>query len=86
MATVDDKVKSWPMTKPGLVTEASPAGVLQKAWGASGVQCSLGDFTDALWRWGFKPEQVGARWQLALPSDPTGGADMDRHRRLHNLM
>ena len=84
MATVNDKVKSWLMTKPGLVTEASPAGVLQKAWGASGVQCSMGDFTDALWRMGFKPEQVGVRWQLALPDRPMEGWNNYRAlRRIH---
>ncbi len=33
----------------------------------AGVECSLSEFTDHLFRYGFKAEQVGQRWQLALP-------------------
>ena len=85
MATIDDKVKDWLMTRPGPVFEHSPAGVLQMAWGMCGVQCSLGDFTDALWRMGFKPEQVGPRYFLRLPGRSIASADPERHRRLHNI-
>lgn len=57
-------------------TESNPAG----------LACELGAFTDALWRAGYRPEQVGGRWQIAFPTRPTGGADWDRQwRQSHNL-
>ena len=68
-----------------MIAGTSPQDVLQKAWGECGVECSVEDFKDFLWRAGFVAAQVGTRWQLALPSDPTGGMDMEKHRRLHNL-
>ena len=78
-------VRTWLRTLPGPVFDDNPQRVLKRAWGLSGIQCSLGEFSDALWRHGFKPDQRGKKWVLALPSRPTGGANWDRIRRLNNI-
>ncbi len=84
----NDRVIEWLKTRPGAVFGSSPHDVLARGWGQctqTGVQCSLPEFGDILARCGIKPDQRGPRWVLVLPSDPTGGADPVRHRRLHNL-
>ncbi len=59
---VDNKVRAWLIRElPGLVEAESPAAVLRKAWGLSGIECSVGDFTDALWRAGFRPDRLKYR-------------------------
>ena len=67
---LDHKIRSWLLDSPGLITGRDSVDVLRKAWAAFAVVCSVGDFTDVLWRAGYRPEQVGARWQLALPAKP----------------
>lgn len=66
------KVRDWLMSgNAGLHIGANPQAVLQSAWGASGgLSMSLGEFTDHLHREGFRPDQVGGRWQLNLPDRP----------------
>ena len=49
----------------------------------TGTECDLAVFTDHLWRLGFRPEQVGVFWQLALPSKPL--SDDSHFRRLRHI-
>ena len=69
-AAVCKKVRSWLKTGPGFFSSDTPHTVLQMAWGASGLQISLGDFTDSLYHEGLKPVQRGVKWGLVLPSKP----------------
>ena len=85
MSNPENKVRDWLKGRPGLIVGDSPQDVMRRAWGMCGVAIGLVEFKDSLFRYGFKAEKVGPRWQLALPSDPTGGADPERHRALHNL-
>ena len=73
---IDRRVRDWLKTMPGLFEdwEDNQTGVLRLAWGLSGIECSLPDFTDALARCGYKPRPVRRGhadgvtvWQLALP-------------------
>ena len=80
-------VRAWLNSLPGLISdESSPSRVLQRAWGASGIECSLGSFTDAMHLADFRPEQLGGKWILRLPSKPIAGAGEDRRRRLGNVV
>ena len=85
MSNPEIKVRDWLKGRPGMIVGDSPQDVMRRAWGECGVEIGLAEFKDSLWRAGFKAEKVGPRWQLALPSDPTGAADMNRHRALYNL-
>ena len=84
----EDKIRDWLMTFPGPVRGHSPQNVIQIALAlfatASATKCDLPVFTDNLWRYGFKPEQVGPHWQLALPVKPL--ADPGHYRRLRNIV
>lgn len=71
--TVDDKVRDWLMReRPGLIEAASPLECFRKAWAASGIECSAGEFTDALSRAGFRVDQVCQTYRLALPARYVG--------------
>ena len=67
-ADVCKQVRKWLRTGPGMFEGHSPHAVYQAAWGASGLQVSLGDMTDAMHAEGFRPDQRGSRYILALPS------------------
>ncbi len=83
----ENRISSWCMSFPGLVRSTSPRAVLVEALALfksqTGTACDLAVFTDHLWRLGFRPEQVGVHWQLALPSKPLSS---DSHyRRLRHI-
>ena len=83
----EDKIRAWIHGQPGLVISYSPQAVMAEALKlfteTTGVACALGAFTDALWRAGYRPEQVGAHWQLALPTKQHAS---DSHfRRLRHI-
>ncbi len=71
---VENRIRDWLMTFPGLVVSTSPQAVLREAMklftAATSTECDLPVMTDSLWRLGFRPEQVGVFWQLALPVKP----------------
>ncbi len=54
-AEVCKQVRKWLRTGPGMFEGPSPHAVYQAAWGASGLQVSLGDMTDAMHAEGFRP-------------------------------
>jgi len=68
MMTIDDKVRAWLMTRPGLVDATTPQEAFRKAWALSGIDCPAGEFTDALVRSGFRVDQVQQTFRLALPA------------------
>ncbi len=83
----EDKIESWLMTFPGLVVAHSPQAVLREAMAlftaATSTECDLPVFTDSLWRLGFRADQRGADWVLALPERPHAS---DSHfRRLRHI-
>ena len=83
----ENRISSWCMSFPGLVRSTSPRAVLVEALALfksqTGTACDLAVFTDHLWRLGFRPEQVGVFWQLALPEKPLSS---DSHyRRLRHI-
>ncbi len=84
---VENKIRAWLMTFPGLVTSSSPQAVLKEAMALfksqTATECDLPIFTDALWRAGFHPEQIGVHWQLALPVKPL--SDDSHFRRLRHI-
>ncbi len=81
---VDNKVRAWLMREvPGLVEAESPAAVLRKAWGLSGIECSVDDFHAALKAEGFPVVEVGAVYRLTLPSRPIEGPN--NFHRLRNI-
>ena len=86
---IENRIRDWLMTFPGLVVFYSPQAVLKEAMAmftaASGAKVDLPVMTDSLWRAGYRPEQVGVHWQLALPEKPTGGADWNRIARMNNI-
>ncbi len=84
---IENRIRDWLMTFPGLVVSASPQAVLKEALALfksqTGTECDLPVMTDSLWRAGYRPEQVGQRWQLALPTKPHAS---DSHfRRLRHI-
>ncbi len=83
----EDKIKSWLMTFPGLVVSVSPQAVLREAMAlftaATGTACDLPVFTDSLWRLGFRADQRGPNWVLALPERPH--ASDSHYRRLRHI-
>ena len=85
---VENRIRDWLMTFPGLVVSSSPQAVLREALtlfkSQTETECDLAVFTDHLWRLGFRPEQVGVHWQLALPTKPL--SDDSRYRRLRNIV
>ncbi len=83
----EDKIKNWLMGFPGLVVAHSPQAVLREALkmftAATGTACELPVFTDHLWRLGFRADQRGVDWVLALPEKPLSS---DSHyRRLRHI-
>ncbi len=71
---IDHEVRAWLMReRPGLVEADDPAECVRKAWAMSGLECSVEDFKAALWRAGFKPDQVRDKFRLALPTRPMEG-------------
>ncbi len=83
----EDKIKGWLMTFPGLVVSSSPQAVLREALtlfkSQTGTECDLAVMTDSLWRLGFRADQRGPNWVLALPEKPHSS---DSHyRRLRNI-
>ncbi len=83
----ENKIRDWLMTFPGLVVAHSPQAVMAEALNvfteATGVACDLGAFTDALWRAGYRPDQRGPNWILALPERPH--ASDSHYRRLRHI-
>ena len=84
----ENSIRNWLMSFPSTVVSDSPKHVFEKALDLFKVQtatdCDLDFFTDSLWRYGYKPEQVGHRWQLALPAKSLG--DPGHYRRLRNTV
>ena len=84
---IENRISSWCMSFPGLVRSTSPRAVLVETLALfrsqTGTECDLPVFTDHLWRIGFRPEQVGVFWQLALPSKPL--SDDSHFRRLRHI-
>lgn len=83
----EDKIKNWLMSFPGLVVAHSPQAVLREALTLfktqTGTECDLAVMTDSLWRLGFRADQRGADWILALPETPLSS---DSHyRRLRHI-
>ncbi len=96
----ENRIRAWLMEFPGLVVSYSPQAVLREALkmftvavgtvpptesNPGGLACDLPIFTDSLWRAGYRPDQRGADWILALPEKPTGNADWERIRRMNNI-
>ncbi len=84
----ENKIRAWIHNQPGIVVSYSPQAVMAEALklftAAVGVACDLGAFTDALWRAGYRPDQRGLNWILALPENPLSS---DSHfRRLRTLV
>ena len=84
---IENRIRSWLMTWPGLVRASSPQLVLRAAMKLfveqTGTKVDLAVMTDHLWRLGFRPEQVGVHWQLALPTKPL--SDDSHYRRLRHI-
>ena len=85
---IENRISSWCMSFPGLMRSSSPRAVLMEALALfksqTSTECDLAVFTDHLWRLGFRPEQVGVHWQLALPEKPLSS---DAHyRRLRHIV
>ncbi len=84
---VENRIRDWLMSFPGLVISTSPQAVLREAMAlftaATGTACDLPVFTDSLWRLGFRADQRGVDWVLALPEKPHSS---DSHyRRLQHI-
>ncbi len=84
---VENRICDWLMTFPGLVVSSSPQAVLREALtlfkSQTGTECDLAVMTDGLWRLGFRADQRGADWILALPETPLSS---DSHyRRLRHI-
>ena len=84
---IENRIRAWIHGQPGLVVSYSPQAVMVEALRlfteATGVACDLGAFTDALWRAGYRPDQRGADWIIALPENPLSS---DSHyRRLRHI-
>ena len=85
---MENKIRAWIHNQPGIVVAHSPQAVFREAMAmftaATGVACDPGLFTDATWRAGFRPDQRGENWILALPEKPHAS---DSHfRRLRNIV
>ena len=85
---IEDSIRQWIHGQPGLVVSVSPQAVLREALkmftAATGAECELGAFTDALWRAGYRPDQRGVNWILALPEHPhSSDSHYRRLRRIH---
>ncbi len=83
----ENRIRDWLMTFPGLVVAHSPQAVLREALtlfkSQTGTECDLPVFTDSLWRLGFRADQRGPNWVLALPERPHSS---DSHyRRLRHI-
>ncbi len=83
----ENRIRDWLMTFPGLVVLTSPQVVLREAMAlftaATGTACVLPEFTDSLWRLGFRADQRGPNWILGLPEKPHSS---DSHyRRLRHI-
>ena len=83
----ENRIRAWLMEFPGLVVAHSPQAVLREAMAlftaATGTAYELPVFTDNLWRLGFRADQRGPNWILALPEKPHSS---DSHyRRLRNI-
>ena len=83
----ENRISSWCMSFPGLVRSTSPRAVLVEALtlfkSQTGTECDLAVMTDSLWRLGFRADQRGADWILALPETPLSS---DSHyRRLRHI-
>ena len=83
----EQRIRDWLMTFPGLVVSTSPQAVLREAMAlftaATGAKVDLPVFTDSLWRLGFRADQRGPNWILALPTKPHSS---DSHyRRLRHI-
>ncbi len=84
----EQRIRDWLMTFPGLVVSTSPQAVLREAMAlftvATSTEVDLPVFTDSLWRLGFRADQRGVDWILALPEKPHSS---DSHyRRLRNIV
>ncbi len=84
---IENRIRDWLMTFPGLVVSSSPQAVLREAMAlftaATSTECDLPVFTDSLWRLGFRADQRGVNWILALPTKPL--SDDSHYRRLRHI-
>ncbi len=84
---IENRIRTWLMTFPGLVVSVSPQAVLREALALfksqTGTECDLAVFTDSLWRAGYRADQRGADWILALPEKPH--ASDSHYRRLRHI-
>ncbi len=83
----ENRIRSWIHNQPGIVVSYSPQAVMAEALklftAATGTACDLPVFTDSLWRLGFRADQRGVNWILALPEKPHSS---DSHyRALRNI-
>ena len=85
---VENKIRAWLNTFPGLVRASSPQLVLREALALfksqTSTECDLAVFTDHLWRAGYSADQRGANWILALPVKPL--SNDSHYRRLRNIV
>ncbi len=84
---IENRIRDWLMTFPGLVVSTSPQAVLRAAMKMfieqTGTEIDLPIFTDSLWRLGFRSDQRGPNWILALPTKPL--SDDSHYRRLRHI-
>ena len=84
---IENRIRAWLMTFPGLVVSVSPQAVLREALALfksqTGTECDLAVMTDSLWRLGFRADQRGPNWILALPTKPL--SDDSHYRRLRHI-
>ncbi len=85
---VENRIRDWLMTFPGLVVSSSPQAVLREAMAvftaATSTEVDLPIFTDSLWRAGYRSDQRGVNWVLALPEKPL--SDDSHYRRLRHIV
>ena len=85
---IENRIRDWLMTFPGLVVSVSPQAVLREALALfksqTGTECDLAVFTDHLWRLGFRADQRGVNWVLALPEKPL--SDDSHYRALRHIV
>ena len=83
----ENRIRDWLMTFPGLVVSVSPQAVLKEAMAlftaATGAKVDLPIFTDSLWRAGYRSDQRGVNWVLALPEKPL--SDDSHYRQLRHI-
>ncbi len=67
---LENRIREWLMSQPGLIEGDSPEAVMSKALAMSRVECSADDFKAVLDRAGFRVSMVRDKCRLALPDVP----------------